>query len=129
MINKLLLVLFTSLSSSLALGQDAPVAKREISIILDILGAKGVMIVIGVAVFMYTYVNSVKLFAWIDDQTYGTRDYILKKFEIMFIEVEPHKITWALLFMSFGMGIITFCIIAALGNTVLASVRNLTGFA
>ena len=82
MINKLLLVLFTSLSSSLALGQDAPVAKREISIILDILGAKGVMIVIGAAVFMYTYVNSVKLFAWIDDQTYGTRDYILKKFEI-----------------------------------------------
>jgi tight adherence protein B len=125
MINKLLLFLFTSLSSSLALGQDAPVAKREISIILDILGAKGVMIVIGVAVFMYTYVNSVKLFAWIDDQTYGTRDYILKKFEIMFIEVEPHKITWALLFMSFGMGIITFCIIAALGNTVLASVMGI----
>lgn len=125
MINKILMFLFYASMSGLAFGQDAPPAKRGISIILNILGAKGVMIVIGSAVFMYTYVNSLKLFSWIDDQTYGTRDYILKKFEIMFIEVEPHKITWALLFMSFGMGILTFCIIAALGNTVLASVLGI----
>lgn len=125
MMNKLILVLISACMSGLALGQDPAQPKREISIILDILGAKGVMIVIGFAVFLYTYVNSVKLFSWIDDQTYGTRDYILKKFEIMFIEVEPHKITWALLFMSFGMGTITFCIIAFLGNTVLASVLGI----
>lgn len=125
MMNKFLLVLFSAIMSGHAFGQDAPAAKREISIILDILGAKGVLIIIGVAVFIYTYVNSVRLFSWVDDQTYGTRDYILKKFEIMFIEVEPHKITWALLFMSFGLGIITFCIITALGNTVLASVMGI----
>jgi len=111
-----------SLFSSLAFGQDTPQPKRDISIILDIFGMNGVLIVIGVLVFGYTYVNSVKLFSFIDDQTYGTRDYILKKFEIMFIEVEPHKITWALLFMSFGMGIIVFCVIALLGKVVLASV-------
>ncbi len=123
--NKIFFFLFSIFTSALAFGQDTPPTKREISIILDILGAKGVMIVIGIAVFMYTYINSVKLFSWIDDQTYGTRDYILKKFEIMFIEVEPHKITWALLFMSFGMGILTFCIIAALGNTILASILGI----
>lgn len=123
--NKILFLLFSLFITALAFAQDTPQSKREISIILDILGAKGVMIVIGIAVFMYTYINSVKLFSWIDDQTYGTRDYILKKFEIMFIEVEPHKITWALLFMSFGMGILTFCIIAALGNLVLASVLGI----
>jgi tight adherence protein B len=60
----------------------------------------------------------------VDDQTYGTRDYILKKFEIMFIEVEPQRITWALLFMSFGMGIITFCILALLGKLALGSVAG-----
>lgn len=109
----------------LGFSQDASQSKREISLFLDILGVNGVLIVIGAAVFTYTYVNSVKLFSWIDDQTFGTRDYILKKFEIMFIEVEPHRITWALLFMSFGMGIIVFCIISFLGNTVLASVLGI----
>lgn len=123
--NKLILSLATLIISSLAFGQTRAQPKKEVSIILDILGAKGILIVIGTAVFVYTYVNSVKLFSWIDDQTYGTRDYILKKFEIMFIEVEPHKITWALLFMSFGMGILTFCIIAFLGNIVLASVLGI----
>ncbi len=125
MMNKLILSLATLIISSLAFGQTRAQPKKEVSIILDILGAKGILIVIGTAVFVYTYVNSVKLFSWIDDQTYGTRDYILKKFEIMFIEVEPHKITWALLFMSFGMGILTFCIIAFLGNIVLASVLGI----
>lgn len=120
-----LFFLFISFMSSLAIAQDEPAHKREVSLILDVLGLNGVLIVIGLAVFTYTYVNSVKLFSWIDDQTYGTRDYILKKFEIMFIEVEPNKITWALLFMSFGMGIIVFCILALLGKLVLASVAGI----
>ncbi len=121
--NKIFSSVILFFSSSLASGQDAPTSgsKKEISIILDLLGRNGVLIVIGVAVFFYTYVNSVKLFAWIDDQTYGTRDYILKKFEIMFIEIEPKKITLALLFMSFGMGIITFCLVAFLVNPLLAT--------
>lgn len=124
MMTKYFFILIT-LFSSLAFGQDTPQPKRDISIILDIFGMNGVLIVIGILVFGYTYVNSVKLFSFIDDQTYGTRDYILKKFEIMFIEVEPHKITWALLFMSFGMGIIVFCVIALLGKVVLASVAGI----
>jgi tight adherence protein B len=102
-----------------ALAQD-PRKQREISLLLDVLGMKGLLIVIGVAVFAYTYVNSVKLFSWIDDQTFGTRDYILKKFEIMFIEVEPHRITIALLAMSFGSAILAFIVIALLGKIPLA---------
>lgn len=124
MMTKYFFILITLLSS-VAFGQDTPQPKRDVSIILDLLGLNGVLIVIGLAVFTYTYVNSVKMFSWIDDQTYGTRDYILKKFEIMFIEVEPQKITWALLFMSFGMGILVFCIIALLGKLVLASVAGI----
>lgn len=112
------LSLFTSLS---VIAQDVK-PKREVDLWLDVLGLNGVLIIIGFAVFIYTYVNSKRLFSWIDDQTYGTRDYILKKFEIMFIEVEPNKITWILLFMSFGMGILTFCALALLGKIVLASV-------
>jgi tight adherence protein B len=72
-------------------------------------------------VFFFSYFNSVKIFSWIDNQTYGTRDYILKKFEIMFIEVDPNKITMGLLFMSFGSGILTFFFISLTGNFLLAS--------
>ena len=124
MMTKIFFILI-SLLSSLAFSQDTSQNKREVSIVLDLLGLNGVLIIIGIAVFTYTYVNSVKMFSWIDDQTYGTRDYILKKFEIMFIEVEPNKITWALLFMSFGLGILTFCIIALLGKLVLGSVAGI----
>lgn len=127
MMNKILFFIFSFLTSLSAIAQDVR-PKRDVNLWLDVLGVNGVLIVIGIAVFIYTYVNSMKLFAWVDDQTYGTRDYILKKFEIMFIEVEPHKITIALLFMSFGMGIITFCILALLGKVILAAVLGIFVF-
>ncbi len=116
---KLLSTLFLLTSATTAVAQDvAP--KRQIDFFLDVLGLKGVLFTLGALTFAYSYKNSVKLFSWIDDQTYGTRDYILKKFEIMFIEVDPEKITWVLLGMSFGMGILTFCVLALLGNLPLA---------
>jgi len=124
MMKKILFLTLLALVSSSAFAQDMK-PKRDVDLWLDVLGLNGVLIIIGFAVFMYTYVNSVKLFTWIDDQTYGTRDYILKKFEIMFIEVEPNKITWALLIMSFGMGILTFCILALMGKAVLGLVLGL----
>lgn len=117
---KIFFLLTTLLLSVTAIAQEAK-SNRDVDLMLDVLGLKGVLVIIGLAVFTYTYVNSVRFFSWIDDQTYGTRDYILRKFEIMFIEVEPNKITMALLFMSFGLGIITFCILAYIGKTALAS--------
>jgi tight adherence protein B len=125
MMTKLSFLLISLSISSLLWAQDGTSTSKDISLMLDVLGVKGVLVIIGLAVFTYTYVNSVKFFAWIDDQTYGTRDYILKKFEIMFIEVEPHKITIALLVMSFGMGILTFIVVALLGKTGLAAVLGL----
>src|SRR5687768_16729276 len=123
--NRIIFLIYTMMMTFPVFAQEEAKKQREISFMLDILGKKGLLLLAGLMVFFYTYKNSVKLFSWIDDQTYGTRDYILKKFEIMFIEVEPHKITIALLFMSFGMGIITFCVIALLGKVVLASVAGI----
>ena len=39
----------------------------------QILGKSGLIIFIGIMVFIYTYVNSIKLFQWIEDQTLGTK--------------------------------------------------------
>jgi tight adherence protein B len=122
------IIFMMTVAPLVVLGQDTPKKEREISLVLDVLGLKGLLILLGFAFFFYTYINSVKLFAWIDDQTYGTRDYILKKFEIMFIEVEPSKITIALLLMSFGSGFISFCLIALLGKIALAVVVAIAFF-
>jgi len=86
----------------------------------DILGIKGLLVVLGVLTFFTAYKNSIRIFQWIDDQTYGTKNYILKKFEIMFIEIDPNKIVWILLGMSFGSGIFVFGVLAFLGNMPLA---------
>lgn len=92
----------------------------EVDIWLDVLGVKGILIIIGLLIFFVSYKNSIKIFQWVDQQTHGTRDYILKKFEIMFIEVKPETVTYALLFLSFGMGILTFSLLALLGKLYMA---------
>lgn len=119
MMSRAIFFLISLLLSAQVLGQDVK-PKRDVDFFVDVLGVKGLLIVIGVMVFIYTYKNSVRIFNWIDEQTYGTRDYILNKFEIMFIEVDPQKITWALLIMSFGSGILTFIVLALLGKLPLA---------
>ncbi len=116
-------LLFFILSLS-AFAED-PRPKRETDFMLDILGKNGVVLVIGVGFFIFCYVNSIKIFSWIDNQTSGTRDYILKKFEILFIEVDPQKLTWALLILSFGSGILIFCMLALFANMTLATVGGI----
>lgn len=120
MMNKIFGLLILLLSSPL-LAQSVK-QKRELNFMLDVLGKNGVLIVIGVGFFAFCYVNSIKIFAWIDEQTSGTREYILKKFEILFIEVDPQKVTWALLIVSFGSGILLFCILALIGKMTLGIV-------
>lgn len=87
--------------------------------ILDSIGSFGILVIVGIIVFMFSYKNSVKLFDWIEDQTYGTRDFILKKCDLLFIEIEPIKVTYTLLFLSFGMSIITICLFALTGKFTL----------
>lgn len=120
--NKVIFAVFFCLLPLIVFAQAGVPPTKSVNLWTDILGLNGVLLAAGAGVFFYTYTNSVKLFSWIDDQTYGKRDYILKKFEIMFIEVEPQKVTIGLLIMSFGMGVLSFIILASLGKLVLASV-------
>ncbi len=76
---------------------------------------------IGLSVFIYVYYYSVGIFEWIERQTFGTRTYILEKFELLFIKVNPEHITYVLLFLSLGLGVISFAIIAVFGSWFLAT--------
>ena len=72
--------------------------------VFAILGDKGIIAVIGVMIFFVALKYSKELFTWIENHTFGMRNYILEKFELLFIEVKPEHITYALLFFSFGFG-------------------------
>ncbi|GEM_PF-179409 len=131
----LILFLIFSFSSVFAQAPAAPATAAKaappaqtvkgVSFFLDVLGVKGVLIIIFIMIFAYTYKNSVRIFQWIDNQTYGKKNYILKKLEILHIEVDPNKITYVLIFCSFGLGILTFCTFALMGNLALGVVAGI----
>jgi tight adherence protein B len=116
MISLFLLFLSTNLWA-----QSEKSSSGNISFLYDVLGHKGLLATIGILFFFITYKYSKNLFAWIEDQTFGTRDYILQKFELMHIEVEPNKVTLVLLLMSFGFGFFIFGVFAIFGMFLLGA--------
>jgi tight adherence protein B len=119
-----IIYLFLFLVPHVLFAQDLK-QKRDVSFILDILGKNGVLIVIGLGSFIFCYVNSIKIFSWVDEQTSGTREYILNKFEIIHVEVDPQKVTWGLLIISIGSGILVFCTLAIIGKMALGVVAGI----
>jgi tight adherence protein B len=83
---------------------------------LQTLGAEGIVIVIGLMTFIFSVRYSQSIFQWVEDQTFGTRTFILEKLEFLFIEIHPDKITYGLLAISVGAGGIVFLLMAILGS-------------
>ncbi len=106
-------LLFSLFLPSVVFGQSRG---SQVNFMTDVLGQKGLLLIIGLIFFIASYRNSVKLFAWIEDQTYGTRDYILQKAELLFIEIRPDHVTYALLFMSTGISILILGASFIVGN-------------
>ena len=73
-------------------------------LITSILGSGGIIFVVGVAVFLFTYKYSVGIFDWFERQTIGTRTFILEKCEILMMEIKEDHITYGLLGLSLGLG-------------------------
>lgn len=121
----------SAFAQTAAAPENAP-AQNTFRFLNDVLGSTGLLVAIGLLFFAYTYRNSVKLFAWIEDQTYGNRDYILQKLEIMHVEIASSRVTMALLGLSFGVGLLVFGIFAFmgmfLGGIILGSVLAFIGW-
>lgn len=86
---------------------------------LQTLGAEGIVILIGIITFLFCLRYAHAIFQWIEDQTFGTRSFILEKLEFLFIEIAPEKITYALLGISVGAGGITFLLFAIMGKWII----------
>jgi tight adherence protein B len=86
---------------------------------VNILGKNGLIAFIGFVIFLFCLKYSMAIFAWIESQTLGTRSYIMEKLELLFIEVEPDRVTYLLLFSSIGLGSLTFILFALMGKWIL----------
>lgn len=90
-----------------------------LSVFTKLLGQSGVIVVVGLLIFVMAYKYSVNIFDWIELQTYGKRNYIMGKLEFLFIEVPSEKITYLLLASSLGVGGCVFLLLGLLGQWIL----------
>ncbi|MFL5812394.1 MAG: type II secretion system F family protein [Bdellovibrionia bacterium] len=66
------------------------------------------LLILGIAVFGVSYHYSKRFLDWLRFQSLGTRDYIVERLQMMFIDIPAHKILMGLFGMSFGLGSIVF---------------------
>lgn len=95
------------------------------SIFLDLIGFKGLILVVGGVIFAFSYKYSVNIFDWIEHQTYGTRTYIMEKLEFLFIEIPKDRLTYILLGSSVGVGAFVFLICGILGSWIVGTIVGL----
>ena len=55
-------------------------------------GYKGVITLIGLMVFVISFKYSTEIFDWIERQTYGTRNYLMDKFDRLYYQVDEEVI-------------------------------------
>ncbi len=89
------------------------------STFISMIGLKGMVAVVGIVIFLFCYRYSVGIFDFVERQTLGTRTYILEKLKLLFIEIDPDKITYALLGVSVGAGSFVLLLCSLFGKWIL----------
>ena len=95
-------------------------------LISEVLGRNGVIIIIGLTIFVATLKYSSKIFDWIESNTLGNKDYVMDKLKFLFIEIEPEKITYLLLFSSFGLSALILSLFGILGMWIFGTILAIT---
>lgn len=95
------------------------------SVFIDLIGLKGLLALVGGLIFALSYKYSVNIFDWVEQQTYGTRTYIMEKLEFLFIEIPKDRLTYILLGCSVGLGSFIFLLCGILGSWIVGAVLGL----
>lgn len=74
------------------------------------------LILLAFSVFTVFYTYNEKILDWLRVQSIGTRDYIMKKLDLMFIDISPNWVLLGLFVSSFGLGIFVFLVFLSFGN-------------
>ncbi|MDR3607407.1 MAG: type II secretion system F family protein [Oligoflexia bacterium] len=66
------------------------------------------LLLLGISIFGVSYKYNTQFLDWLRFQSLGTRDYIVEKLGLMFIDIPAHRILIGLFCMSFGLGSVVF---------------------
>ncbi len=85
---------------------------------------------VGLSLFVITYLNAERLLRWLKDQSLGNREYVIKKLDLMFVEVDAKKVTGAMLMVSFGIGGLFFIVLYphVIAGLIVGSVVTVLGW-
>ncbi len=76
---------------------------------MSFLGQDWILILgIAIATFVFVMANAERVMAWFYDKSLGNRQYVLDKFDLMFIENTKKQVTITMLLLSFGLGFVVF---------------------
>lgn len=77
----------------------------------EIFNSLTISIVVGVLVFATAYANANRFLEWLRWQSIGTRDYIVERLGLMFIEVTPNKVLLTMVGASLLPALLVFFVI------------------
>jgi tight adherence protein B len=63
---------------------------------------------ISAGIFIAALVWGKRFLEWLRFQSIGTRDYVVERLQMMFIEIDPQKVLYGQLLLSFGLGFVAF---------------------
>ena len=66
------------------------------------------LLILGISIFGISYQYNKQFLDWLRFQSLGTRDYIVERLGLMFIDIPPHKILIGLFSLSVGLGSVVF---------------------
>ena len=102
------------------------------NVFTSLIGDKGIVLVVGLMIFAFALRYGHQMFEWIENQTFGTRNYILEKLELLFIEIKPEHVTYILLGCSFGLGGLALLLLGFFGlwipGIILGVIVTVIGF-
>ena len=61
--------------------------------------------------FFISYLMSDRILSWLHKKTLGSREQILEKLEIMFVKTSAEKVTYTMIAISFGPGLMVFLLL------------------
>lgn len=88
------------------------------------------IVLMGAVVFIASFVFSDRILNFLYDKSLGSRQYVLDKLEMMFVETNPKKVTITMLLMSFGLGFLVFIAVFPnlIAGAILGSIVTMAGW-
>ncbi len=77
----------------------------------EIFNAFTISLTVGAIVFFLAYMNAPRFLEWLRWQSIGTRDYIVDKLALMFIEVTPNQVLGGMIATSLVPALLVFILI------------------